>query len=206
MPRFLEIDSQFFTLQGKPLSGGKLYFYETEATTPKTTYVDDGLSKPNSNPVILDAAGIPPSIWFDGSAKVRLYGKDDVFMREMDPVTGYLSSASGSIYWVFDTTPKTADVNAVAGTFYFLDIDSASDDVAVYLPYPPSPGDRVGVAVSANNINRDVFVVGYPAKVRGSDDDYTMAGSYPPKGVSFIYLDATNGWVIYDNLTEPPAL
>ena len=47
---------QFFSRNGKPLAGGKLYSYVAGTTTPKTTY-SSATGAANTNPVILDAAG-----------------------------------------------------------------------------------------------------------------------------------------------------
>lgn len=47
----------FLDQNGKPLSSGKVFFYVPSTTTPKTTYSDINLSVPNTNPVVLDAAG-----------------------------------------------------------------------------------------------------------------------------------------------------
>lgn len=66
---------QFCDLNGAPLAGGSVQFYEPGTTTPKTTYQDPALSVPNSNPVILDAAG-RATIWGSGSFRQVL---TDVF-------------------------------------------------------------------------------------------------------------------------------
>lgn len=48
---------QFFNDAGAVLNGGKLYSYAAGTTTPQATYSDQGLTTPNANPIILDAAG-----------------------------------------------------------------------------------------------------------------------------------------------------
>jgi hypothetical protein len=48
---------QFFDDNGLPLAAGLLYTYVTGTTTPATTYSDGGMTTPNSNPIVLDAAG-----------------------------------------------------------------------------------------------------------------------------------------------------
>ena len=48
---------QFFTDSGDPLSGGKLFTYAAGTTTPLTTYTSSSGSTPNTNPIILNAAG-----------------------------------------------------------------------------------------------------------------------------------------------------
>lgn len=87
MARYLNIDSQFFDNNGDPLSGGKLYFYDTGTTDAKNTYSDSAETTPNANPVVLDAYGVPGDIWFTGTAKVVLKDANDVTLRTMDPVT-----------------------------------------------------------------------------------------------------------------------
>jgi hypothetical protein len=69
---------RFFTDSGEPLSAGRLYFYEPATTTPKNTYADNGLTTPNTNPVILSSSGLMPNIFLDGSYKVLLTDKDGV--------------------------------------------------------------------------------------------------------------------------------
>lgn len=59
---------QYFLADGTVNAGGSISFYETDLTTPKTTYSDDGLTTPNPQPVLLDSAGRPVNdIWGSGS-------------------------------------------------------------------------------------------------------------------------------------------
>jgi 6-phosphogluconolactonase (cycloisomerase 2 family) len=84
MARFGDFD-QYLDNAGDPLAEGKLYFYESGTTTPKTTYADINNSIPNTNPVLLSAAGRQPNIFFDGVAKVILTDNDDVQIAVRDP-------------------------------------------------------------------------------------------------------------------------
>ena len=55
---------QFFDNNGVPLSGGLIYTYQAGSSTPLTTYTTNNGTVPNSNPIILDAAGrTPQEIW-----------------------------------------------------------------------------------------------------------------------------------------------
>lgn len=88
MARYLNIDSQFFYEDGSgPLSGGGLYFYNTGTLDAKTVYSNVGMTIAHSQPVELDAYGVPPDIYFTGTAKVILKDADDVQLRAMDPVS-----------------------------------------------------------------------------------------------------------------------
>jgi len=86
MARFGEINAQYFDDAGDPLGGGKLYFYESGTTTAKTTFADINLTIPNTNPVILTAAGRQPNIFFNGNAKGILTDKNDVQILVRDPI------------------------------------------------------------------------------------------------------------------------
>jgi len=85
MARFGDFD-QYLDNAGDPLAEGKLYFYESGTTTPKITYADINNSIPNTNPVLLSAAGRQPNIFFNGVAKVILTDNDDVQIAVRDPV------------------------------------------------------------------------------------------------------------------------
>lgn len=82
---------QFFDDNGDPLSGGKIYTYAAGTTTPLTTYTSrDGLT-PNTNPVILDAAGrTPQEIWATEGLLYKYVVKTsaDVLIRSWDNVGG----------------------------------------------------------------------------------------------------------------------
>jgi hypothetical protein len=55
---------QFFDNNGVPLSGGLIYTYQAGSSTPLTTYTTNNGTIPNTNPIILDAAGRTPNeVW-----------------------------------------------------------------------------------------------------------------------------------------------
>jgi hypothetical protein len=61
---FAGAGAQFFDNNGVPLSGGLLYTYAAGTTTPAATYTSSSGGTANSNPIVLDSAGRPPSeIW-----------------------------------------------------------------------------------------------------------------------------------------------
>jgi len=84
--RYGDLGTQYFDDSGDPLVSGRIYFYETGTTTPKTTYADVDLSIPNANPVILTAAGRQPNIFFDGVAKAILATSTGTQILVRDPV------------------------------------------------------------------------------------------------------------------------
>ena len=86
MARFGDLDTQYLDDAGDPLVNGKVYFYESGTTTLKATFADVNQSIPNTNPVILTAAGRQPNIFFDGVAKAILTSNSDVQILVRDPV------------------------------------------------------------------------------------------------------------------------
>lgn len=78
-------EQQYNDANGVPYSGGKVYFYVPGTTTPKTTYQDEGLTTPNTNPVTLDSAG-RARIWGNGLYRQVLY--DQFANLVWDQLTG----------------------------------------------------------------------------------------------------------------------
>ena len=117
MARFGSLDTQYFDDAGDPLVSGKIYFYETGTTTPKTTYADINYTIPNANPVVLTAAGRQPNIFFDGVAKAILTKSDDTQILVRDPV-GDTASTFGNA-WIASKDYNANDVvQGSDGEFY----------------------------------------------------------------------------------------
>ena len=68
---------QFFTDDGIPLAGGKLYSFAAGTTTPAPTYTSITGSTANSNPIVLDAAGrVVEEIWVTVGSSYKFTLKD----------------------------------------------------------------------------------------------------------------------------------
>ena len=116
MARFGDFD-QYLDNAGDPLVSAKIYFYESGTTTFKNTYADVNNSIPNTNPVILTAAGRQPNVFFDGVAKAILTNSSDVQIAVRDPV-GQTESAFGD-QWVATKIYNATDVVLGSnGVFY----------------------------------------------------------------------------------------
>lgn len=76
--RFYEPIARIFTNAGAVGVGYKYFFYQTGTTTPVTTYQDDGLTVANTNPVISDANGRFPEIWYSDLSQLKLVVKDSL--------------------------------------------------------------------------------------------------------------------------------
>jgi len=84
--------NQFFDANGKPLAGGKVWTYDAGTTNPKATYTDATGLVANTNPVILDSAGMA-NIWMVGNYKVTVTDSLDIPIYTIDNVNNYSASA-----------------------------------------------------------------------------------------------------------------
>lgn len=108
--------AKFTDSNNNPLSGGKLYSYQSGTTTPQVTYTDSSGGTPNANPVILDANG-EADIWLDPTLSYKFVLRDstDVDQFMTDNVVGALAPDTVLTVSLQDsavTTAKIAD-NAV---------------------------------------------------------------------------------------------
>ena len=84
------VKARFFDRCGKPLAGGKVYTYEANTTTDKTTYKDPYGLTPNTNPIILDAAG-EADIYLDGTYRIRITDRNDVLVNDVEKIGSWFS-------------------------------------------------------------------------------------------------------------------
>lgn len=98
--RFANPSPQFFDNSGEPLSGGLLYFYVTATSTPATTYSDDDLTTPNTNPVVLDSAGRAGNIFLDPTVVYKAVlksGDGGTTFWTRDPVVDPAANVAASV-------------------------------------------------------------------------------------------------------------
>lgn len=112
--------SQQFDEYGKPLAGGLLYTIEAGTTsTPQNAYQDSALTLPWPNPIVLDAAGRIPQLFFaDGSIKIRLTDSAGVQQLVADNVlvVGPSSGSGGGGSVDATTVLATGDIKVKYGT------------------------------------------------------------------------------------------
>jgi microcystin-dependent protein len=107
--------TQQFDMDGRPLSGGLLYFFQASTTTPQSAFQDIALIIPHSNPIVLDASGRVPMFYLaDGNIKIRLTDDAGVTIIAADNllVVGGSTSGSGGAGVNPDTVLKTGDIKA----------------------------------------------------------------------------------------------
>lgn len=90
------VAAQFFTSNGVPLAGGKLYSYLAGTTTPATTYTSSSGGTAHTNPIVLDSGGRVPSgeVWLldNTSYKFLLKDSNDVLIATYDNIVGINSN------------------------------------------------------------------------------------------------------------------
>lgn len=137
--------AQLLTNNATPLTGGKIYVYAAGTTTPAATYTGPTGAVPNTNPIILDAAGRPPNeIWFPvGSTfKFVLKTSTDVLIATYDniptvpqpPFSNSASSISYSTPYLVTAGGFTVGVNytiASVGSTDFTFIGASANVVGV---------------------------------------------------------------------------
>ncbi len=87
---------QFLGDDGLPLSGGQIYTYEKDTTTPLATYTDSTGSSANSNPIVLDTQG-RANIWLQVTPySFVIYNSLGVLQTCSGPIEFPPSALSGS--------------------------------------------------------------------------------------------------------------
>ena len=84
------VKARFFDRCGKPLAGGKVHTYAANTTTDKVTYKDPYGLTPNTNPIILDAAG-EADIYLDGTYRIRITDRNDVLVNDVEKIGSWFS-------------------------------------------------------------------------------------------------------------------
>jgi microcystin-dependent protein len=90
---------QFFDNNGVPLSGGLIYTYQAGSSTPLTTYTTNNGTIPNTNPIILDAAGRTSNeVWMQTgySYKFVLQTSAGVTLQTLDNLYPILQNPSAT--------------------------------------------------------------------------------------------------------------
>jgi len=116
MPRFIPPQYQFLDSLGVPLSGGRLYFYETSTSTLKDVYLDDDFQTVGPNPVPLDAGGfLSVDVFTDGAYKEVLRDSLGNLIWEKDPA-GADGTGSRNAFTVWQAGVTYQINNVVTGS------------------------------------------------------------------------------------------
>jgi hypothetical protein len=149
---------QFFDSNGDPLAGGKVYYYEAGTTNLQTTYSDSGGTTPNSNPVVLDAAGrLTVPIYFGDSDSFEDYKEDlttstDVAVSPwpFDDIPAATPAASAAAFappllsWTQVTSAASPVALTAGNAGNAYEADTTSGSIEFDLPSAASVGDGKG--------------------------------------------------------------
>ena len=129
--------AQFFTSNGVPLTGGKLYTYAAGTTTPFTTYTSASGNTAHTTPIILDSAGRVPGgeIWLSASPyKFVLKTSTDVLIATYDNISG-LGAASYQVQnftGTGSTTSFTLSTSSLGENYTFVYINGVYQNKNTY--------------------------------------------------------------------------
>jgi hypothetical protein len=155
---------QYFLADGTVNDGGLINFYETDLTTRKDTFSDQGLTIPNANPVVLDSSGRPTTdIWGSDAYGVVItdsLGANPRTFNNIQPDVGtgqtipalvngdFLTNDGSSLLW--DTVLQVPDPTGEAGKTI------ATDGSLVFWQTPatdvPISGDSGSIVVGTTRI------------------------------------------------------
>jgi hypothetical protein len=181
-PFFQQVDSN-----GAPLSGGKLYFYQTGTSTPQDTYTSSTLGTPNANPVVADSNGRWGPIYLGTSADYKVILKDasDVAIKTLDPVfasgisgrvvvsdSSYSATVSDRVIaYTTLTGPRVVTLPAAsdfpAGTPLLLVDESGSASTTNTLSFAPNGSDLIN---GANSTTLVISVAYGSAQIESNGD------------------------------------
>lgn len=105
---------QVFDANGDPVPGAKAHFYQTGTTTPLTVYSDEALTTAHPVPLVADAQGVFPAVFFNGSTGVKVDVTDTGDVRldgyPIDPATLH-SGGKGASTISFSATAENPSTN-----------------------------------------------------------------------------------------------
>lgn len=107
----------------------QLFFFKSGTNTQLVTYADEIQSIPNAHPVLTDALGNCPNIFYSGSAKLKVLDENDVQYIERDPVGGEKELGDFTLWDTTVSYNKNDIVEGSDGKFYISlsDANQAND-------------------------------------------------------------------------------
>lgn len=148
-------DSARFVSSSVGAEGALVYFYYTNTTTLAPIYADSDLLTPISNPVLIPAGGILPSIFLDASItyRRRIVFSSDGSVYDVDPVVTATKENSSSI--ITFNFPEIFNVSGSPIT------DSGTLDVSLM----DQAGSRVLASPSGGGSGTPIFRALVPADI-----------------------------------------
>lgn len=92
--RLIPARFRFVDSAGAAMSGYKLFFYKRDTTTAKDTFTDEAATSANTNPIVLNTQGRPPSdVWGIGDYKMVLTDPTGDLVSPIDTFNPLMESA-----------------------------------------------------------------------------------------------------------------
>ena len=102
---------------------------------------------------------------------------------------------TGTVDW--QTAIKTGDFTAVSGEGYF--VNTTSGAITMTLPASPSVGAIVSIKDYAQTFDTYILTVGRNGSNFNGGSDFNPTFNTEGSFLTFIYADATKGWLVTDN-------
>lgn len=132
----------------RPGAAYRAFFYLTGTTTPVTVYQDDDLTVPHASPVLADATGTFPAIFYGGTSLIK----------------AVIQTSTGATYATIDPCVRVAlDVSSAAGITFAPTVEIPETDVQAAIEAVAAMADTkqpedvqltalAGVTAAANKI------------------------------------------------------
>lgn len=182
------VAAQFFSNNGAPLTGGKLYTYAAGTTTPQATYTTSAGNVFHSNPIVLDSAGRVPNsgeIWLTDGLNYKFLLKDsnDVLIATYDNISGINSN------FIAFTNQQEIQTATAGQTVFNLGINyqPGTNSLSVFVDGVNQYGSGAQYAYVETNSNTVTFNSGLHvgAEVKFTTSQQQGAGAVDAEQVSY---------------------
>lgn len=191
---------------GLPYAGGQLFFYASGTSTPATTYSDNALTIPNSNPVVLNSAGnLPNDVFLSPNViyKIILNDSTGAQVWSYDPVYPLGAASATSASWAGTSTGSANALTVTAPNY-----NAANGQSISFIAGLTNTGSATLTANGGANVNIYKDTSSGPALLTGGEifvgNAYTVTldtalnglhlAAYPLSGVA-------GNWAVGGNLT-----
>jgi len=162
---------------GLILPGAKLYFYLTGTTTESPVFSDETMETPLPNPVVANAAGVFPPIYYSSNViyRIRLYDEDNQLLDEVDPyIPGIADVLAGELGTLASQVASNAQAASNAALSAVQSAQTANQAVGIIAalgePYSFFASKAAAISAAPTLPNGFVFVL----KDESQGNDFTV--------------------------------